>query len=208
MTTLEHAFVGADLVLASGFHRRFGWQLAAAGGVAAVLPDWDGVTICWSVPLFDTAHRCWGHGLLPCILVAVFFAAIDYRFDVMSRFARFFVKRLNVQVAMEPLETRRHFTWIEFFAWVVFAILASLSHLVADIVVSGTATLSDWDVKVFWPFSEIGVVYPMVPWGDVGNMAILLIGMFTMLRWKNRIQSIAAITLFSVIGYTAVRGLL
>ena len=207
MTTLEHAFVGANFVLASGFHRRFGWQLAAAGGVAAVLPDWDGITICWSVSLFDAAHRCWGHGLLPCVLVAMVFAVCDYRFDIMSRLARFFVKWLRVQVAMEPLETRRHFTMSGLFAWIVLAIIASLSHLAADVVVSGTATLSDWDVKIFWPFSERGVVYPLVPWGDVGNMAILLIGMFAMLRWKNRVQLIATLTLLGVIGYTSVRGL-
>ena len=39
MTTLEHAMVGANLVLASGLNRRFGWQLVAVAGVCAVLPD-------------------------------------------------------------------------------------------------------------------------------------------------------------------------
>jgi hypothetical protein len=43
MTTFEHAMLGINGVLASGIHRRFGWQIVALAGIAAVAPDWDGI---------------------------------------------------------------------------------------------------------------------------------------------------------------------
>ncbi|GHT22981.1 hypothetical protein FACS189419_06300 [Planctomycetales bacterium] len=91
--------------------------------------------------------------------------------------------------------------------WVVVAVIASYSHLLADIIVSGTATLADWDVKIFFPFSDKGIVYPLVPWGDVGNTVILLLGMFTMLRWNNRVRTTAVITILSVIAYSTTRSM-
>ncbi|MDR0871658.1 MAG: metal-dependent hydrolase [Planctomycetaceae bacterium] len=205
MTTIEHALLGADLVLATGLNRQFGWQLAALAGACAVLPDWDGLTILWSVPLFDTAHRAWGHGLLSSAVVAVFFALLDYRFDLMQRFAGFFVRLLRVQVSDALLQRRQPLSFSGTCVWVGAAISASYSHLLADIVVSGTATLADWDVKIFFPFSDKGIVYPLVPWGDVGNTIILLSGMFAMLRWNNRVQTIAIIILSLVIAYSIMR---
>jgi len=108
MTTLEHAMVGANLVLASGLNRRFGWQLVAVAGVCAVLPDWDALTILWSVPLFDAAHRTWGHALLLCFTITAMFALLDYRLDLMTRLARCFSRRNNWNVVrsfrfVEPL---------------------------------------------------------------------------------------------------------
>ncbi|GHT40760.1 hypothetical protein FACS189443_1560 [Planctomycetales bacterium] len=207
MTTIEHALLGADLVLAAGLNRRFGWQLAALAGVCAVLPDWDGLTILWSVPLFDTTHRSWGHGLLTSAVVGVFFALIDYRFDLMQRVAGFFRRLLRVQIPDTLLQRRQQLSFSGACIWVAVAIVASYSHLLADIIVSGTATLADWDVKIFFPFSDKGIVYPLVPWGDVGNTVILLLGMFAMLRWNNRVQTIAVITLSLVIAYSMIRGM-
>ncbi len=205
MTTLEHAMVGANLVLASGLNRRFGWQLVAVAGVCAVLPDWDGLTILWSVPLFDAAHRAWGHALLPCFIITTIFALLDYRFDSMTRLAGIFSGWIKTGIPPEQFERRHCFTVVGDAVWVAAGITAACSHLLADMVVSGTATLSDWDVKLLWPFSERGFVYPLVPWGDVGNTLILIVGMFAMLHWKNRIQPIAAVTLLGVVGYTLIR---
>ncbi len=207
MTTLEHALVGANLVLASGLNRRFGWQLVAVAGVCAVMPDWDGLTILWSVPLFDAAHRVWGHAFLPCFLVAALFAVLDYRFDFMARWAQAFSRWINTGIPPEQLERRRCLTVYGAAVWIAVGIIAACSHLLTDMVVSGTATLSDWDVKLLWPFSDRGFVYPLVPWGDAGNMLIMIGGMFAMLRWKNRIQSSAIVTLCGVVGYTLMRGL-
>jgi membrane-bound metal-dependent hydrolase YbcI (DUF457 family) len=202
MTTIEHALVGTDLILASGLHRRFGWQLAALGGVCAVLPDWDGLTILYSVPLFDTAHRAWGHGLFTAAVLAVVTAIFDYRFDCMQRLTLFAGRLLRMKMPDSVQYRHNEFSLIRFIVWCIAAIAAAYSHLLADIVVSGTATLSDWDVKIFYPFSDKGIVMPLVPWGDAGNTVILLFGMFAMLYWKKQIQAVAVITLFGVCCYT------
>ena len=206
MTTLEHAMVGANLVLASGLNRRFGWQLVAVAGVCAVLPDWDALTILWSVPLFDVAHRAWGHALLLCFTITAMFALLDYRFDLMTRLAQCFSRWIKTGIPPEQLERRQKFSIRGAVVWVLVGIVAACSHLLADMVVSGTATLSDWHVKLLWPFSDQGFVYPLVPWGDAGNMLILIIGMFAMLHWKNRVQGIAALSLGGIVGYTLIRG--
>lgn len=210
MTTLEHAMVGANLVLGSGLHRSWGWQLVALGGFCALLPDWDGLTILWSVPLFDTAHRVWGHALLPCFVITTIFALLDYRCDFMTRCARFFVRWSKVKIPAieerpELLQLRKTFPFRGICVWMIVGIVAACSHLLADLVVSGTATLADWELKLFWPFSDRGFVYPLVPWGDVGNMLILILGMFAMLRWKNHVQSIAVCSLLGVVGYSLIR---
>ncbi|MGD9128399.1 MAG: hypothetical protein PVH19_13570 [Planctomycetia bacterium] len=61
MTTIEHAMLGIDGVLAVGLNRRWGWSLCAMAGVVAIVPDWDGLTLLGSASLFDAAHRVWGH---------------------------------------------------------------------------------------------------------------------------------------------------
>lgn len=210
MTTLEHAMVGANLVLASGLYRTWSWKIVALGGICAIFPDWDGLPILWSVPLFDTAHRVWGHALLPCFVCTAIFASLDYRFDFMTRLARNFVRWTKITIAAveknpELLEKRRAFTIFGLCVWIAVGIVTACSHLLADIVVSGTATLADWELKLFWPFSDHGFVWPLVPWGDVGNMLILVAGMFLSLRWKTRVRLIAVCTLLGVVGYSLIR---
>ena len=51
MTTIEHAFLGANLVLATGLDKKYGWQAVALAAVCANLPDWDGLTLLWDVSL-------------------------------------------------------------------------------------------------------------------------------------------------------------
>ena len=58
MTSYEHAMLGIDGALALGLHRRYGWQIVAAAGCVAVLPDWDGLSIClWRELLRGGASR-------------------------------------------------------------------------------------------------------------------------------------------------------
>ena len=64
MTIYEHAMVGIDGALALGLQRRHGWQIVALAGVAAVLPDFDGLTILFGIQWYAEGHRLWGHNLL------------------------------------------------------------------------------------------------------------------------------------------------
>ena len=175
MTTIEHALLGGYLVLASGANRRFGWPLVAMAGVAAVVPDWDGLTLIYSVALCDVAHRCWGHALVTCLPIVVLIAMIDYRFDIVTRLARLGVSWLRIAVDEEKLVPRSKFSTKGHLAWSLAAIVASISHVCTDMLFSGNAQFTDWPIKILWPFSEAGFVYPMVPWGDVGITVIFFL---------------------------------
>ena len=201
MTTIEHALLGANLVLATGLEKKFGWQLVALSAVCAVVPDWDGLTILWSVSLFDVVHRAWGHNLLVCSLVALFIAVFDYRHDMITRTTRRLVRWTKFAVPEDRLTVRSVFSWSGLMLWFFVALIATYSHLLGDMVFSGTATLSDWGLKLFLPFSDRGFVYPLISWGDVGATIIFVLGMFALLRWKNRTALIARLTLVGAFGY-------
>ena len=77
-----------------------------------------------------------------------------------------------------------------------------------NLVVSGGAQLTDWELKLLWPFSPRGFIYPLVPWGDPGVSVILVAGMFAMWRWRDRLQSVATASVVMTVGYLVARGLL
>jgi hypothetical protein len=205
MTSFEHAMLGVNGALASGLHRQYDWRVAALAGLTAVSPDWDGATILGGMQLFDQAHRVWGHGLFTCLVVAIVLATLDYRYDLVGWGQRLLHRLLRSEA---ELDTKPSNTWRRFSVWLAIAVLAALSHLAADLVYSGAEGLSDWELKLLWPFSNRGFVYPMVRWGDAGATIIFVIGMFAMLRWKPRTQPLASATLACVIGYIALRGTL
>lgn len=208
MTTFEHALVGIDGALALGLHRRYGWQIVALAGAVAVSPDWDVLPIAFSTQMFVDAHRVWGHNFLVTMSVAVLIAIIDYRFDVATRVARLFRRGSessdeNPKLSLAPRQQR---TMRGFAVWIAVAVAAAMSHLVADLIVSGTRSLPDWELQLLWPFSKRGWVFPMLRWGDPGVTLLFVAGMFAMLRWPQRTQGLAQLTMLLVIGYILVRG--
>ena len=206
VTTFEHAMLAINGTLAVGLHRRYAWRIAALAGVAAISPDWDGLTIIAGMKLFDDAHRAWGHSVFTCVILAAALAAVDFRFDLVAH-----GERLLCRVLRRPSKafaSRPNRNGGRLAVWLTVAILAAISHLAADLVYSGAAELSDWQLQLWWPFSSQGFVFPMVHWGDVGVTIIFVIGMFSMVRWRERIQPIALITLMLVVVYIVVRGTL
>lgn len=200
--------LGINGALAANLHRRFGWQLVALAGVAAVAPDWDGLTILFSTPLFNESHRVWGHNILACALVGLVIGSVDYRFDVASRCGRLMTKYLTLPGVDEiPIRTGPH-SWQTLCVWILTAVAAALSQLPADMVFSGTEDLPDWELRLLWPFSDQGWVYPMVPWGDVGATLLFVAGMFALMKRPTRATSISRLTLAAVGGYIVIRGLL
>jgi len=206
MTTYKHAMLGVTGTLAAGLDRRYGWQIAAVAGFIAVLPDWDGLSIVFGAAVFDRAHRTLGHNLLVCTLLGAVVAALDYRYDLASRVKDSAGRYLRLLASKQPSTKRNVFRGHGLCIWIVTGVLASLSHLAADLVFSGHATLSDWGLRVFWPFSDRVWVYPMVPWGDPGTTLIFVAGMFAMIRWPSRRQLAAGMTLTLVLGYISIRG--
>jgi membrane-bound metal-dependent hydrolase YbcI (DUF457 family) len=212
VTTYEHAMLGACGVLATGLFRkrRYGWPLVAIGAVAAVLPDWDGLSLALGPAMFDRLHRAAGHNLLVCVLVGAVAAAFDYRYSLVCRAARLARSRLGrfLNDPRAPSPIRRRFRARELGVWIAVGVAASLSHLAADLVFSGHARLADWGLTLFWPFSDREYVFPMVRWGDALPTVIFVVGMLAMLRWPARIERIARLTLVAEIGYIVLRGIL
>lgn len=206
MTTFEHAMLGINGALAGGLHHRNTWRIAAFAGLAAISPDWDALTIVGGMQLFDHAHRVWGHSLLSVVVAASVLAALDFRYDLVGLGERMLCRLLRTP--SKALAARPDRDWKRFVTWFVVAFLAMMSHLATDLVYSGTAELAHWHLQLLWPFSSRGFVYPMVHWGDVGVTIIFVISMFAMVRRREWIQPIAAITLALVLVYIVVRGML
>ncbi len=199
--------LGINGVLACGLHRTYGWQLAALAGVTAMMPDWDGLPILVSLQLFERSHRVWGHSLLTCLVLGVSVGGFDYRCDVATRVARGLTRRCRIEVPASQLVVRRQFPARGLMVWIATAMLAALSHLPADLVVSGTSTLADWHLQLFWPWSETGYVWPLVAWGDPALSIIFVAGMFALVRWRARTERIARCTLLGICGYLVLRAM-
>ncbi len=206
MTTYEHAMLGITGVLAAGLNRRYGWPIVAMAAVAAVSPDWDGLTIVAGPAAFAAAHRLWGHNVWACVLTGVLIGCLDYRFDAVTRCGRFLVRPLHLTMPGGPPRVREARSLGGLAVWIGAAVPAALSHLAADLVFSGTTTLPDWQLQLWWPVSNAGYVFPLVPWGDAGVSIVFVAGMFAMWKWPDRLQMISAVTLAAVAFYVAVRG--
>ena len=207
MTALEHALVGGFLITALGGTKRYGWQLAAAAGVAAMLPDWDGLTLAGGVALFDQAHRVWGHGLLPCLAAAILWALLDFRFDLVTRTTARLLRITRVESPPSLTAPRSAHGKAACGVWICACMAAALTHPLADMIVSGAEGLTDWEVPIFWPFSHRGFVCPLIPWGDVGVLLIFTAAIFAMLRWRPRTRQIALCALLAAGLYAIVRGI-
>lgn len=207
MTVFEHALVGVDGAIAAGLHRRYGWQIVALAGCAAALPDWDGLTILCGAWLYAEGHRVWGHNLLVAALLAALFAAVAFRFDILTRIQQWFARRWPAFAAKGAGPARAR-SLGGLAVWVLVGIAAAYSHLLADLVFSHGAGLPEWGLPLVWPFAQATWAWPLAPWGDAGTTVVLATGMFAMLRWPGRVQPLAAGTLLAAAGYIALRGAL
>ena len=139
--------------------------------------------------------------MLVASLVGAMIGELDYRLNVTGRVGRWlgrYVKTPAASVdAAAPVPRR--------VAWILVGILAALSHLPADLLVSGTDTLGDWEVKLAWPFSDRGWVFPRVHWGDPGISVIFVAGMLAMAIWPRHVRATAAASLLLVGAYLIVR---
>ncbi len=218
MTIYEHAMVGINGGLALGLGRRYGWQIVAWAGVAAVLPDLDGLTILFGPQCYAEGHRLWGHNLLVAGVAAAVFSAAAYYSDVLTRLQKRLAKRPWGSAAQRcdrgcaansgsPVQVPAECAATRLALWIVVGIAAAYSHLLMDVLFSAGRDLPIWGVPLFWPFSGKVYAYPLVRWGDVGATLIFAASMFAMLHWPTRLRTIAAASLTAVAVYMAFRGL-
>lgn len=203
MTIYEHAMVGVNGALALGLGRRYGWEIVVWAGVAAVLPDCDGLTILLGPQCYAEGHRLWMHNLLVTGLAAAVFSAIVYQTGTISRIGGWFARHLKMPDPLPPTERRAANCGL----WILVGIAAAYSHLLADVAFSIGRDMPIWGVPLLWPFHAKNYACPLIRWGDIGATVLFAASMFAMLRWPARTQSIAAASLFTVALYVVLRGL-
>ena len=208
MTTFEHALLGMNGLLATGLQRTHGWKLAALAAVAAIAPDWDGLPMLIDMARFESGHRVWGHNVLACVLTGILLGIVDYRFDIAGRIAKVLTRFGPMKELKSAADVRETFATRSTLIWIIVAILAALSQIPADAVVSGAEGLSDWAIKPFWPFSDWPLVYAMVPWGNIGVTLIFAIAMIAQIKRPSSTQRIAITALLAVIAYIVFWGLI
>lgn len=192
MTPYEHAMLGANLALAGGMRGRHGWGLVVTAGIAAALPDWDGLSIFFGPTAYATVHRVWGHSLLTAGLSGAIvgcLGCIIYRSKTRST---------------TPGSTPAPHLPGELALWMIVGCLAGLTHPPLDAIFSGSPG-ANWPVAAYWPFSTTGWAWPLVPWGDLGVTLIFVAEMFAIYRWPRFDRLIAAGTLVAVAVYVLAR---
>src|ERR1700676_2120143 len=94
--------LGGSLALASGLQRRYGWGIVALAGVAAALPDLDGLSIAFGPEAYANAHRVWGHNFLGAGGIGAAAGAFEFKFGVLQHFCRSAVFQKNAGTQLEP----------------------------------------------------------------------------------------------------------
>ncbi|MDB5336413.1 MAG: hypothetical protein JWN70_2032 [Planctomycetaceae bacterium] len=205
MTTPEHTMVGIHSAFALGLHRRYGWQSVAMAGIASNVPDWDGIAMFVDMARFESIHRVWGHNFVSILLTSILLAVTQFRWDWLGRIGRLFADRFSIPKQDSPYSltaARSNFGFLLFFG---IAFAAQTVHLPCDMVVSGGSGLNDWSVEPWWPFSDVGYVYPMIPWGDPGPTLILMSGAVIAAKWPHRTIIISRSTIGALLVYLLVR---
>jgi hypothetical protein len=203
MTTPEHTLVGIHRALAAGCQRRFGWPAVVLAGLASNVPDWDGLPMLFDMQRFEAGHRVWGHNLLAILFSSLVLGWTQARFHWIEPIGSRVRHRLSLPVSA-PLPAFS-VSW----AMLIFAAVAGIVqvvHLPCDMVVSGGEGLTDWLVKPFWPFSNAGYVFPLIPWGDIGPTVILMAGAIAIARRAGSTSAISAGTLAVLCLYLVGRG--
>jgi len=212
MTTYEHAMVGVTGLLATGLHRKYGWQLVVLAGIAAVSPDWDALPWLVNKELFELGHRVWGHNLFVALLVGGLIAWSDYRYAWTTRLGQVFQRRFPKMTAHSDPEDSRTQSIRSRKVWVTVCLLAALSHLCADLTVSGLGGGTEeleghWKLQLLWPFSTQGWIFPLVRWGDPMPTILFAIGMLALAKWPQHSQFLAGLSLLSVCLYMGIHGI-
>lgn len=207
MTSPEHTLVGIHFALAVGLHRIVGWRGVVMAGLASNIPDWDGLTILFSMQHFDHGHRVWGHGILSIVLTSILLSVLVVRWDWIGSIARMLPRKmLNESFDATRRETKWTVGVSGILTFTAICVCAQVLHWPCDMVVSGGNGLSDWSIQPWWPFSNAAYVFPLIPWGDVGPTVILMIGIIGIAKRTDQLTLIARLTIVALCVYLVARG--
>ena len=202
MTSPEHTMVGILGAMALGLHKRFGWRIVAFAAVISNVPDMDGLPMLFDMERFESGHRVWGHNFLLIVATSICLGWTQARFKWIQKIVAYAIDFLPSQVNRS--QPSRHFP-IPILVLIFVGIGFQTLHLVCDMVVSGGQGLSNWPVKPFWPIWQVGYVYPLIPWGDVGPTVVMMAGIIGIAKF-GRDQLVATLTLILLVAYMCFRG--
>ena len=202
MTSPEHTMVGILGAMALGLHKRFGWRIVAFAAVISNVPDMDGLPMLFDMERFESGHRVWGHNFLLIVATSICLGWTQARFKWIQKIVAYAIDFLPSEVnRSQPF---RHLP-IPILVLIFVGIGFQTLHLVCDMVVSGGQGLSNWPVKPFWPIWQVGYVYPLIPWGDVGPTVVMMAGIIGIAKF-GRAQLFATLTLILLVAYLFFRG--
>ena len=202
MTSPEHTMVGILGAMALGLHKRFGWQVVAFAAVVSNVPDFDGLPVLFDMERFESGHRVWGHNFLLIVASSIILGWTQVRFEWIQSIGAYAVHFLPSEVKRFQSSSQSP---IPLSVFIFVGIGFQSVHLVCDMVVSGGQGLSNWPVKPFWPFRQIGYVYPLIPWGDIGPTIIMMAGIIGIAK-IGRAHLLSMLTLLVLIIYLLFRG--
>lgn len=202
MTSPEHTMVGVLGAMALGLHKRFGWQIVAFAAVISNVPDMDGLPMLFDMERFESGHRVWGHNFLLIVATSICLGWTQARFKWIQKIVAYAIDFLPSEVNRS--QPSRHLP-IPILVLIFVGIGFQTLHLVCDMVVSGGQGLSNWPVKPFWPIWQVGYVYPLIPWGDVGPTVVMMAGIIGIAKF-GRDQLFATLTLILLVAYLFFRG--
>lgn len=175
----------------------------ALADIASNVPDWDGLPMLIDMQRFEAGHRVWGHNLLAIMIASLLLGWSEAQFHWIERAGN----RRRRRSSAAAIATKTSSTFLSaLLSSALIAAVAQLVHLPCDMVVSGGAGLTDWLVRPFWPFSNDGYVFPLIPWGDVGPTVILMGGAIVLAKQPARLSAVSAGTLMILCIYLLARG--
>jgi membrane-bound metal-dependent hydrolase YbcI (DUF457 family) len=193
----DHALLGATLALATGAQRRHGWPIVLMAAAAAALPDWDVLPRGVPAPAgYRSVHRVWGHNLLVATLLSGLVGALGYLIWLSAR-----------RSSPDGGARARRFSGHALAVWTALAVLAVLSHLLADVCYCGVALAPEWPVALLWPFSERGAALPLVSLADHVLTWLLAVTLLAAGLRPSAAQGLGALALLVSFGYVAAHGL-
>ncbi len=202
MTSPEHTMVGILGAMALGLHKRFGWRIVAFAAVISNVPDMDGLPMLFDMERFESGHRVWGHNFLLIVATSICLGWTQARFKWIQKIVAYGIDFLPSEVNRS--QPSRHLP-IPILVLIFVGIGFQTLHLVCDMVVSGGQGMSNWPVKPFWPIWQVGYVYPLIPWGDIGPTVVMMAGIIGIAKF-GRDQLVATLTLILLVAYMCFRG--
>ena len=203
MTSPEHTLVGILGAMSIGLHKRLGWPVVVFAGLASNVPDWDGVPMLFDMQKFESGHRVWGHSVGSILITALILAWAQNGFRFIEKLA----ERCKPFLPSElKFPERKSLEPIPFTSLAMVGVLFQAIHLVCDMTVSGGRGLSHWEVQPLWPFSAIGFVVPLLPWGDIGPTLITMASLIFMAKYPGHSQRYAVLGLVILGTYMVLRG--